>query len=77
MNTCKHDLPLELSRAELQLDYINSVVIAFKNEEIDLAVYINVKELSYNEVYNNETLYDLVDRLGSNIIEVYQGNEEL
>ena len=77
MQTCKHDLPPELSRAELQLEYINSVVIAFKNEELDLAVYINVKELSYNEVYNNETLCDLVDRLGSNIIEVYQGNEEL
>ncbi len=77
MNTCKHDLPPELSQAELQLDYINSVVIAFKNKEIDLAVYINVKELSYNEVYNNETLYSLVDRLGSNIIEVYQDNKEL
>jgi hypothetical protein len=52
-------------------------VIAFKNEELDLEVYINVKDLSYNEVYNNETLYELVERLGGDIIEAYQSGEEL
>ena len=77
MLTSKHDLPSELSQAELELEYINSALIAFNNPDLDLDVYIKVSKLSYNEVYNNETLYDLVDRLGSDAVEAYQGNKEL
>jgi hypothetical protein len=77
MITCKHELDNDVKWAELELVYINSAVIAFKNEELDLEVYINVKDLSYNEVYNNETLYELVERLGGDIIEAYQSGEEL
>ena len=73
----KHDLPPDISRAELKLHYVNSSVIAYEHTELDLEVYIATTELSYHEVYTDETLYDLADRLGSDMIEAYQSGEEL
>lgn len=77
MNTCKHDLVNHIKWAELELDYINSEIIAFTNNAVDLHVYIETPKLGDNEVYNNETLYELAERVGGDIVQVYHGNEEL
>ena len=73
----KHDLEPVLSSAELEIYYINSKTIAYQNEDLDIEAYINVDDLKDNEVYHRETLYEIVDRLGNAIIEVYVSGEEL
>ncbi len=77
MITSKHDLEPALSSAELEIYYINSKTIAYQNEDLDIEAYINVDDLKDNEVYHRETLYEIADRLGSDIIEVYVSGEEL
>ena len=77
MLTSKHDLDSDVSQAELELDYINKGVIAYEHEKLGLEVYVYVSKMGCNEVYNHETLYEIVDRFGSDAVEAYQGNEEL
>ena len=77
MITNKHDLEQVLSSAELEIYYINNKTIAYQNEDLDMEVYINVADLGDNEVYHRETLYEIVDRLGGAIVEVYVSGEEL
>ena len=78
MITSKHDLPPEISRAELTFEHVNRDVIAYAHTGLDLEVYVNTGGLrEFDEVYAVETLYDLADRLGSDMIEAYQSGEEL
>jgi len=77
MITKQNDLDSDIARAVLEIDYINKGVISYENKDLDLEVYIYVPRMGCDEVYGQETLYELLDRFDTDTIEAYQSGEEL
>lgn len=71
------DLHSSIANAELHLHYVNSSMIGYENEDKDIEVYIKTSDLGYHEVYANETVYELADRIGNDIVLVYVNGDEI
>lgn len=71
------DLDSDIANATLNLYYVNGSMIGYENKEKDIEVYIKTSDLGYHEVYATETVYELADRLGNNIVMVYVDGEEV